>query len=152
MRRRKLLVVMLVLALGGCTAVGYASPNFLLAGKRKERVTEASEAFAANLRWGRYDVAASHVEPAQRIDFLKMVQDPQALLRFTDYEVMTVELGPGMGDARALVNFKLHRLPSMREQAFSDDQTWRYDARNRQWYLVPELAVYRDAGKPLAQH
>ncbi len=151
MRRQQWLVAVLALGLCGCQVLGYLSPKFLVPMNRKEAVTEQTEAFATNLRWGRYDAAAAHVEPQQRIEFLKLVRDPRAPVRFTDWEVLAVELGPGMTEATALVHFKLHRLPSMTEIEIADEQTWRYEASRLRWFLVPKLAAYRDAGKPLAR-
>ena len=137
--------------LTGCSAIGYADPDFWMPSKRRGEVRTATEAFATSLRWGMYEAAAMRVEPTRRIDFLKVVHDPSGRLRFTDYQVLAVELGPGARDAKALVAFRLQRLPSMTEVNFSDEQTWRYEPSARAWFLVPQLSAYRDAGKPLAR-
>ncbi len=151
MRQKPLIAVLLALLFSGCSVLGYASPKFWYPPNKRDSMDLLTESFAANLRWGRYDVAAAHIVPGKRIEFLKLVRDPRAPVRFTDYEVLSVELGPGMGEARALVHFKLHRLPSMTETAFADEQVWRYHASQFRWFLEPELAAYRDAGKPLAR-
>jgi hypothetical protein len=149
--RRALVVVACLVALNGCSVLGYADPKFLFSGKREKQVRASTESFAANLRWGRYEVAAAHIQKDLRIDFVKMVHTPKGLVRFTDYEVLAIELGPGMTEATALVQFKLHRLPSMNEISITDEQIWRYNAWDRRWYLEPSLSTYRDAGKePLA--
>lgn len=149
--RRALVAVVCLVVLNGCSLLGYTDPKFLFPSKRETQVRAATESFAVNLRWGRYEVAAAHLEKDLRIDFMKMVHTPNGVVRFTDYEVLAVELGPGMKEASALVQFKLHRLPSMNEVAITDEQIWRYDPWDRRWYLAPELATYRDAGKePLA--
>ncbi len=151
MRPKPIIASLLALLLSGCSVIGYMSPKFWYPPNRRDSIDLLTESFAANLRWGRYDVAAAHIAPDQRIAFLKLVRDPQAPVRFTDYEVLSVELGPGMSEARALVHFKLHRLPSMTETAFVDEQVWRYYPKRMRWFLEPELAAYRDAGKPLAR-
>lgn len=151
MRPAPLLAALLALLLSGCSVLGYMAPRYWYPPNRKESVETLAESFAANLRWGNYEVAAAHIAPGKRIEFLKLVRDPQAPVRFTDYEVLAVELGPGMGEAHALVHFRLHRLPSMTETAFVDEQVWRYDASNMRWFLEPQIAAYRDAGKPIAR-
>lgn len=131
----------------GCFVFGYADPDFVVPAKRRAEVRDAAEAFAANLRWGRFPAAAARVDPESRIEFLKLVQDPEEPMRFTGFEVMAVELGEEMTQARALVTFTLHRLPSMTEVVFHDDQQWRYEASHARWYLMPQLDAYRNAGK-----
>lgn len=144
MRRPWLVLLTCGFVLSGCT--GYMSPNYLMEGKRKQMVRQATESFAANLRWGRYPEAAARVEKGQRIAFLKMVDSPQSRVRFTDFEVLMVELGPEKDQATALVNFNVHRLPSLKEVRFQDEQSWRYEPETGGWYLEPNLGIYREAG------
>jgi hypothetical protein len=123
-------------------------PNFLLPHKREAKVRFATEAFAANLRWNRYSEAAEFIVPEHRIPFLKLVQDPDRPVRFTDYSVSTVEMGPSMREAQALVTFNLHRLPSLKEQMILDEQRWRYFPAKRAWLIELDLSVYERAGLP----
>jgi hypothetical protein len=146
MRFRSAVIVLSLVAFSGCSAIGYADPKFWLPHKREAQMKRSAEAFAANVRWGRYQQAAQLVDPEYRIDFLQAI-DTTENVRYTEYEIMTVEMGPERKEASALVEFKLHRLPSMTEIAFRDEQTWRYEPAARGWYLMPELGLYRDAGK-----
>lgn len=144
MRRPSLLLLLCGFVISGCT--GYLNPNFMMEGKREKMVRLATESFAANLRWGRYPQAAASVQKGQRIEFLKMIDSPQSRVRFTDFEVLMVELGPEDDKATALVNFNVHRLPSLEEVRFQDEQTWRYEPETSSWYLEPNMGIYRDAG------
>lgn len=142
--RSHLAALSCLVALAGCSGLAHLDPGYAFPSKRREHVSDATEAFASNLRWGRIEQAASFVAPEYRIDFLHLMAGDTPL-RFTDYEVLAVELGPSAGEAQALVTFRLHRLPSMSEIAISDAQRWRYDTGTRRWRVTPDLAVYRDA-------
>ncbi len=146
MQRRigPVVLVLGVLVFASCASLGRGPAQ------QESEVRRASESFASNLRWGRLDAAAQSVHPGQRLDFLQVVRDPASPVRFTDYAVVGVALGEKEGEASALVEFTLHRLPSISELRFSDRQSWRYDERAGTWYLVPELAAYRDAGRGVA--
>ncbi len=148
MRRLRFWAAGTAFALTACVPWGYADLDFVLPAKRKAEVADAAESFAVNLRWGRYQAAAARVIPDKRIEFLKLVQDPKAPIRFTGWEVMTVVLGEEMSEATALVALSFHRLPSMTEVQLLDEQTWRFDPKRAAWYLVPKLDTYRNAGKP----
>ena len=151
MLRQPLVALLLVFTLSGCSVLGYADPKFALPAKRAKAMKLSTDAFATNLRWGRYSEAGAFVEPDKRMEFLKMVRNPNSSIRFTDYEVVAVEMSDEeVTEATALVNFRLHRLPSMREVYFQDEQTWKYDAGDRKWYVDPDLTAYGDAGKPVA--
>ena len=141
------LVTVLVLALApsGCSLRRFTDLDYMVPAKRRAQVTEAAEGFAVNLRWGRYQQAAMRLEPSKRIEFLTLLQAPNASIRFTSFEVLAVELGEKPTEATALVAFGLHRLPSMTETRILDQQRWRYDPAKAFWYLDPELERYRNA-------
>ena len=148
MLRGSLLLLPLAWLLSGCAVIGMMDPNFLLPPKREAKMRFATEAFAANLRWNRFAEASALIVPEQRIEFLKLVQDPDRPVRFTDYSVSTVQMGPAMREAQALVTFNLHRLPSLKQQMLLDEQQWRYHPSKRAWLIEPDLAAYRRAGLP----
>ena len=148
MLRGSLLLLPLAGLLSGCAVIGMLDPNFLLPHKREAKMRFATETFAANLRWNRFAEASQLIVPERRIEFLKLVQDPDRPVRLTGYSVSTVEMGPDMGEAKALVTFSLHRLPSLKEQMLLDEQQWRYHPSKRAWLIEPDLAAYRRAGLP----
>jgi hypothetical protein len=148
MLRGSALLLALVWLLSGCSVIGLVDPNFLLASKREDKVRFATESFAANLRWNRFPEAAELIAPEHRIAFLKLVQDPDRPVRFTDYSVSAVELGPGRREAQALVTFNLLRMPSLNERMLLDEQRWSYFPSKRAWLIEPDLAAYERAGLP----
>ena len=150
LRRRAFVSALALVFLGGCAWLPY-NPNSLVPSKRRAALHKSTEAFAANLRFSRFDTAAAFVKEGQRIEFLKLVNDPRSEIRFTDYEVQQVELGETFSEGRALVNFRLHRLPSLTEVGLQDEQVWEYDSWKNAWFLVPDLETYRNAGKPHAR-
>ncbi len=142
---RQLIAIVVASALSGCT-FGQIDPDYLLPARRHGKVEEAAESYAANLRWGRLGLAAARVHPAYRQEFMALVTASRRPFQFTDFEVVTVELGPERDQATAHALFSLYRLPSTREIQLADMQQWRYDARARRWYLEPDLELYSRAG------
>jgi len=136
-------VSVLVAALTGlaCT-LGSVDPRFLLPVERKQRVRDAAEAYAADLRWGRIEQAAQLVHPEIRPLFLQVLSDSTASVRFTNFEVETVELGSERARANVRVSFGVYRPPSLEEQRIVEQQIWYYEKTARAWYLKPDIALY----------
>jgi hypothetical protein len=136
-------VAVLVAALTGLTCtLGSVDPRFLLPVERKQRVRDAAEAYAADLRWGRIEQAAQQVHPEIRPLFLETFGNSNDPVRFTHFEVEAVELGSERGLANVRVSFGVYRPPSLEELRIIEQQVWSYEKTRRTWYLKPDIALY----------
>lgn len=142
MRRALLLALLWGIGLSACS-LGQLDPKYLIPSERRLKVSEAAEAYANGLRWGRLADAARWVHPNWRQAFLATVNDPAAPLRFTLFEVQSIRLGPGRDQARVRVSFAFYRPPSLKERNLVEEQVWRYEPSARQWYVDPDLGLYR---------
>ncbi len=143
MRRIVLLSLLCGVGLTACSAVGRLDPKYLIPSERRLKVSEAAEAYGTSLRWGQVEDAAGWVDPKWRQAFLSRVNSPQAPLRFTLFEVNSIELGPERDRAQVWASFALYRPPSLKEWRITERQLWRYDPEARRWYIEPDIALYR---------
>jgi hypothetical protein len=141
MKWAQMSVLLMVLA-GVACSLGQVDPRFLIPSERKGKVREAAEAYAGDLRWGRIEQAARLVHPRARPAFLRTLSGPSHALRFTHFEVESVELAPERDQANARVSFGLYRPPSLEEQRIVEQQVWHYEPDARAWYLEPDLPLY----------
>ena len=143
MRRIVLMAVLCAVGLTACGVVGRLDPKFLIPSERKLKVSEAAEAYGTSLRWGYLEEAAVWVHPDWREAFLARLSNPRAPLRFTQFDVGSVELGPERDRAQVRASFALYRPPSLKESKIIERQLWRYEPGARRWYIEPDLALYR---------
>lgn len=100
-----------------------------------ETLTESVRAYNEGVRWQRYAVAATHIPPEQRSDFVDEADERSKDLKITDYEVVKVEQ---KGDTEAKVQVKvswyLDSVGKLNEtQAV---QTW--ERHGKTWLVVDE--------------
>ncbi len=143
MRRIVLVVLLWGVGLTACGGVGRFDPKFLIPSERKLKVTEAAEAYGTSLRWGNVEEAAIWVHPDWRQAFLVRLTNPRIPLRFTQFELGGIELGPEREQARVRASFALYRPPSLKELNIIEQQVWRYEPAARRWYIEPDIALYR---------
>ncbi len=128
----------------GCAELRMWDPDYLLPGKRKAMVREVAEAYGANLRWGRYEVAAGLVAPESRGEFLGTFMDAEPPYQFTSFEIVGVELGPERDRVVVLAVFHLYRPPSLVELSVTERQSWRYEPiESERWVIEPDLRPFR---------
>lgn len=106
-----------------------------------ETLTESVRAYNEGVRWERYAVAATHVPPEQRSDFVDEADERSKDLKITDYEVVKVEQ---KGDKEAKVQVKvswyLDSVGKLNEtQAV---QTW--ERHGKTWLVVDESRLRGD--------
>ena len=124
----------------GC--LGWLNLGHRLQGEREWRVEEAIEAYNANLRWGRTEVAVKRVSPAARAAFIEFLNDESVSVQFTGYDVGSIEHGSDRDRVEVWVSFQLYRPPSLHERTVVEHQIWSYDHESRRWYLTPDLGLY----------
>ncbi len=115
MRRIVLMALLCGVGLMACGVVGRFDPKFLIPSERKLKVTEAAEAYATSLRWGQVEEAAVWVHTDWREAFLARLSNPRAPLRFTQFELSTVELEPDRDRERERAINDLYRQPSNKD-------------------------------------
>ena len=131
-----------VLVLVGCIPA-WMDPGYMSRAGRTSRVRDAAESFGYDLRWGRFEEAAKRVKPDQRDAFLSLASELEGNVRFTGFEIESVDVGIARAEASVSVAFTLYRLPSIEETTLREQQHWRFDKIRRRWYIEPNLALYR---------
>ena len=143
MRRIVLVALLWAMGLTACGVVSRFDPKFLIPSERKLKVSEAAEAYGTSLRWGQLEEAAAWVHPDWRRTFLARLTNPRRPVRFTQFDLGSIELGPERDQARVRASFALYRPPSLKEWQITERQVWRYEPEARRWYIEPDLALYR---------
>jgi len=133
----------LVAGISSACSLGRMDPRSWLTEERRSRVSEVAETYAADLRWGRIEQAASHVAPASRAAFLDLFENDANSLRFTHFEVGDVDLGEEHDSARVTVQYRFYRPPALREEHVVERQVWHYVSKQSTWYLDPQLDLFR---------
>jgi hypothetical protein len=131
-----------VLFLVGCIPT-WMDPGYMSRAGRTQRVREAADSFGHDFRWGRFEKAAERVHPDRREAFRALATELDGRVRFTGFEIESVELGLVRGEATVSASFTLYRLPSIEETTLRERQQWRFDTVRRRWLLEPNLALYR---------
>jgi hypothetical protein len=134
-----------VLFLVGCIPV-WMDPGYMSRAGRTGRVRSAAESFGHDFRWGRFEQAAQRVQPDQRDAFHTLASELDGSVRFTGFEIESIDLGIARGEATVTAAFTLYRLPSVEETTLREHQLWRFDKIRRRWFIEPNLALYRGDG------
>lgn len=135
------ILILALVSLAGCS-LGRGNPEFLIPAKRVAVVRETAERYGANLRWGRLEAAVGMVDRERRAAFLKTFRDANPPLRFTSFEIVTVELGSSRDEVEVLASFRLYRLPNLSERSVDELQVWRFDPERGRWYIRPDLSLF----------
>ncbi|MFQ5696766.1 MAG: hypothetical protein ACE5IL_00580 [Myxococcota bacterium] len=134
-------VALTTILLSGC--VYWMDPGWISERGRLDAVRAAADGFGHDLRWGRVAEAAGAVEPEVRAAFVEVATDLYRELRFSDFEVQSIQMGPDKEEASVDASFELYPIASIQETSFRVHQQWRYDRELRRWLLTPNLGIYR---------
>ena len=105
-------------------------------------IDDATRAFNNDVRWGRWQEAAKHVEADDRGAFLRLLDDSSSPFRFTSVDEVSREPTSKDGsEIDVLVSLEYYRLPSVRERKVRQRQHWRLDVVANQWVVTPDLSV-----------
>ncbi len=107
---------------------------------RGDAFDEAQKRFTRMIRWGQIEKAASYVAEDAREQFLA---DAPALqgVRFTDYEVLVIDLEDGLRTGTVEVLFYGYRMPVMVEKTVAMTQEWEHGDGN--WRVRPTIEDLR---------
>jgi hypothetical protein len=142
MQNRPVPILVLAIASLAACSLGRSNPEFLIPAKRVAVVRETAESYGDNLRWGRLEAAVGMVEPERRMTFLQTFRDANPPLRFTSFEIVTVELGSSRDEVEVLASFRLYRVPNLSERSVHELQVWRFDPARGRWYVRPDLSLF----------
>src|SRR5262249_17644385 len=110
-------------------------------GKSKDKLLEGTpETYAAVIRWGNIEQALEFVDPetlkAHPVTELDLQRFHQ--VRFTAYNEQPVRR-IGEGEVRQVVEIGLVNVNTQVARSVIDNQVWRFDAKNKRWWLVSGL-------------
>ncbi|HTO07127.1 MAG TPA: hypothetical protein VMR86_08720 [Myxococcota bacterium] len=110
-------------------------------------VDDYAQQYNNDVRWGRWQEAASQVEPERRTAFLRLLDDNQTPFRFTACDILSAKPTSTDGtEVEMLVALEFYRLPSVKERKVRQVQHWRYDVDTKRWVVAPDLKVLGDEG------
>ena len=122
-------LAMIVVLAAGCGGMGP---------QNTETLTESVQAYNEGIRWSRFEVAATHIPPAQRAQFVDDWDQRSKDLRITDYEVVKVEpRGPAEARVEVKLEWYLDSEGKVRETRAT--QTW--EKHGKLWLVVDESRV-----------
>lgn len=92
--------------------------------KPKRRLHDAVFAMNDAARWGRLDLAVTHVSPAYRQRFLETHEHWEEALEVADMELTHLEMAPDGKTAVSKVAFRWYRLRQMELKETVVEQRW----------------------------
>ena len=104
---------------------------------------EQQRQFSQYIRWGNFQGAAGFVVPEQRAEFVALAPELTDV-RFTEYEILSLEIEDGMSKATADVLYTGYRLSSPISRSMLVRQTWE-PAGFDTWHVRLELDPLRKA-------
>lgn len=106
--------------------------------KSGDTLAESVRAYNDSIRWERFSVAAVHVPPKERSDFVDQADERADDLKITDYEVVRVD---SKSDKTASVQIKLswYRESEGTLRETQAMQTW--ERHGKTWWMVEEERV-----------
>ena len=103
--------------------------------KAGDTLAESIRAYNDGVRWGRYSVAAAHVPPKERTEFIDQADDRADDLKITDYEVVSVD---SKDEKTASVKIKVswYRESEGTLRETHSRQIW--ERHGKTWWMVDE--------------
>ncbi len=126
-RRVQTLLLAVLALLSACAAVGTRPGSDL---------PSILNSFHHDLRWQYFRKAAARVDPARAREFLDQLEDEEADLHITDWEIREVKPQPDGKRALVRVRLKYYRMPSTVVHDETVLQTWR--RTDGGWILVEQ--------------
>ena len=113
-----------LLVLAGCASL-----------KAPETLGESVRSYNDGVRWGRYQIAASHVPPEQRVRFVDDADARAKDLRIVDYEVLSVDKrNDDTAEVQVKMSWYLDSQGTLRETQAR--QSW--ERHGKLWVIVDE--------------
>jgi hypothetical protein len=120
-------MLLMVTMLVGCGGIQHAEP-----------LTDAVRSYNDGVRWERFEVAAVHVPPKDRSQFVDDADERAHDLKITDYDVVKVE-PRGAKEARVQIKLSWYKESEGTLHETQSMQTW--EKHGKGWLLVDETRV-----------
>ena len=125
-----LFAVLSVLLLAGCATR-----------QRSDSLITTLNAYGSAVRWGGFQSALQFVDPEVReahpLSQLDLARYQQ--VRVSDYDDGNGPTASGENEAKQIVQLRLINIHTQAERAVIDRQTWRYDEKEKRWWLTSGL-------------
>ena len=125
-----------LLGLSGCSTI--TDPL-----DRRGQFEDTQEAFTQYVRWGRFDEASRFVDPEMREQFMSYAPEFSDL-RFSDYEILEIDMGEGLKSASVQVRYTGYRLSMPFEKTVSLTEEWTRDEATGVWAVKLDIEKLRD--------
>lgn len=138
---RNSVMISCALLVAGALACGGTS------GQQIAKAQEAMVDLNAHSRFGRMEVAAEHVKPAEREAFLERRAGWGSAVQIADSEIVGMQVGQGAKDeAIAYVRVSWYRVADGELRATTVRQKWKVEGMRGDWFLTKEDRIGGDAG------
>lgn len=128
---RALILALSILVLLPAACTHYEGPG----DKLRRAVTDYNE----GIRWQYWKLAAAHIRPEERAEFLARKEGQGSRMHVTDFEVRDVTHDSEKDEAFVIVDFTWHRYPSLTIHRTRVRQKWDYGSG--QWFLDSQEEV-----------
>ena len=119
--------LLIVSLLAGCGAM-----------QQPEPLTDAVRSYNDGVRWERFEIAAVHIPPKQRSQFVDDADERAHDIKITDYDVVMVE-PRGSKEARVQIKMSWYKESEGTLHETQAMQTW--EKHGKGWLLVDEARV-----------
>jgi hypothetical protein len=116
---------------------------------RKKALEESQKRYTDLVRWSAFDKAVRYVDPEVREEFLDIAPSFEQL-RFSDYEIVPIEIDQETGEATVEVTYHAYSMASAYEVAIVETQHWSRDDFTNSWRVRPSfegLEPYAGGGR-----
>jgi hypothetical protein len=126
-------VVGITSSLLGCAALDYQNENNFI---------DTQKRFTQYVRWGKIAKASEYVDIGMREEFLSLAPELTDL-RFTDYEILEMDIADDLQEATVEVRYSGYRLSMPIERSVDLTQEWKRDDSGL-WQVTVELEAIRE--------
>jgi len=139
MNRKLRPMILLLLALVGCSAAGYKSPA--------EKLQEAVFRYNNAIRWRNYTTASEYIPGPKRAEYIDQRRTLDGEIKVLEWEINDVKHVGDAGHADVTVTFTFTRRSSNVLESATFLQDWNY-GKTKQWLMDGQTRVERQT-KPI---
>lgn len=119
-------------AISACVVVGCGGPQ------ASDPLGDAIRSYNDGVRWGRYEVAANHIAPKERAQFVDDADERAKDLRITQYDVVQVER---RGKSAATVHVKVEWYKESEGTLHETHAKQTWEKHGGAWIMVQEARL-----------
>jgi hypothetical protein len=109
-----------------------------LAPKSGDTLGDSVRSYNDGVRWGRFEVAAIHIPPKERAQFVDEADDRAKDLKITEYDIVTVE---PKGDRVAKVHIKVEWYKETEGTIHETHALQTWEKHGKDWMMVEEARL-----------